>query len=184
MISLMQIIGKKSEVLEVEKNENYKSLYNSFSEYCVNLNEPLNLCVLSLGGILALQFAIEHPEAMNSLILIDARYNVPKTLFKLQNAVFNLMPDKAFIQMGLGKADFISLSKAMIDINLESGLKNIQCRSLVICGAKDKANLKAAQELQNRIPNAEILIIENANHEVNLDSPQKLAASINNFFNR
>lgn len=167
--------------LTKDKSMNYNELYNAFVEYCISLHEPLNLCGLSLGGILALQFTIEYPKVVNSLILIGARYNVPKTLFKIQNAVFKVMPNKSFTQMGIEKADFISLSKSMIDIDLENDLKSIQCRTLVICGEKDKANLKASQELQNKISNAEILIIENANHEVNLDNPQKLATSINSF---
>lgn len=35
----------------------YSNLYKSFSHYCDNFSEPLNLCGLSLGGVLALNYA-------------------------------------------------------------------------------------------------------------------------------
>ena len=100
----------------------YESLYSAFAEYCIHFHEPLNLCGLSLGGILALRLAIEHPEIVHSLILIGARYNVPKILFKIQNGIFKLMPDQTFKQMGMAKRDFISLSESMTDIDLENGI--------------------------------------------------------------
>ena len=62
------------------KSMHYESLFKAFSLYCINLNEPLNLCGLSLGGILALQFAIEHPESIHSLTLIGTRYNIKRKL--------------------------------------------------------------------------------------------------------
>ena len=166
------------------KDVNYENLFTAFSEYCLTLHEPLNLCGLSLGGILTLQFAIEYPEALCSMILIGARYNVPKTLFKIQNAIFKLMPNKSFAQMGIKKDDFINLSQSMIDIDLEKGLENIKCNTLVICGEKDKTNMRASLELKNRILNSKILIIRAAGHEVNLDSPEMLGCSINDFLNQ
>lgn len=164
------------------KSVNYKNLFDSFEKYLINLNQPLNLCGISLGGILVLEFAIKNPKVVNSLILIGSRYNMPKTLFKIQNFVFKFMPSKTFTQMGIRKADFIKLSKSMIDIELKNDLENIKCNTLVICGEKDKVNMKASLELKNKISNANILIVKNAGHEVNLDKPKKLANAINSFF--
>jgi len=48
----------------------YDTLYRTLETYCEQFEEPLNICGLSLGGILAMQYAIEHPEKMNSLVLI------------------------------------------------------------------------------------------------------------------
>ena len=44
----------------------YDTLYRTLETYCEQFEEPLNICGLSLGGILAMQYAIEHPEKMNS----------------------------------------------------------------------------------------------------------------------
>ena len=52
-----------------EKKMNYENLYNAFSDYCNNKKEKLNLCGLSLGGILAIDYAKQYPEKVNSLII-------------------------------------------------------------------------------------------------------------------
>lgn len=38
---------------------NYSNLYQVFSEYCKTYSQPLNICGLSLGGILALQYLLK-----------------------------------------------------------------------------------------------------------------------------
>ena len=142
--STIQFLEQQSEIIVpdlfsfIKGNPvNYESLYSAFAEYCIHFHEPLNLCGLSLGGILALRLAIEHPEVVHSLILIGARYNVPKILFKIQNGIFKLMPDQTFEQMGMAKRDFISLSESMTDIDLENGYININNQVI-----QDKNNKK------------------------------------------
>ena len=43
----------------------YDTLYRALETYCGQFEEPINICGLSLGGILAMQYAIEHPETVN-----------------------------------------------------------------------------------------------------------------------
>ena len=150
--------------------------------YCEQFEEPLNICGLSLGGILAMQYAIEHPEKMNSLVLIGTQYEMPKYLLKMQNLIFRIMPCSAFEKMGFQKTDFINLCKSMTELNFKHELKKISCSVLVVCGDKDKINKKASLELQQQIENAEIAIIENAGHEVNTDNPTLLGQKLNVFF--
>ena len=42
-----------------EGNCFYNKMYDAFCDYCNNISEPLNLCGLSLGAILALNYANE-----------------------------------------------------------------------------------------------------------------------------
>ena len=56
-----------------DKEVCYQVLYLAFSEYCKQFSEPVNICGLSLGGILALQYGIENPDKINSLAL---RHNI------------------------------------------------------------------------------------------------------------
>ena len=44
------------------EGEDYPALYGALERYCDGLEGPLDLCGLSLGGVLALQYAAEHPE--------------------------------------------------------------------------------------------------------------------------
>lgn len=52
------------------KEANWNNLYNSFENYCKSIPDKINICGLSLGGILALQYGIENPDKINSMILI------------------------------------------------------------------------------------------------------------------
>lgn len=163
------------------KEVTYANLYEAFSEYGRGFYEPFVICGLSLGGVLALQYSIENPEKVKSAVLIGTQYIMPKGLLKFQNAVFHFMPKKMFDMMGLAKQDAIKLSKSMMDLDFRQNFQELKCPVLVICGEKDKANKKASSELAKLLPQAELKIIENAGHEVNIDAPEKLGEILNSF---
>ncbi len=167
-----------------EKDASYSNLYTAFSEYCNNISGPLNLCGLSLGAVLALNYAIDNPKKVNSLVLIAAQYEMPKTLLKLQNIVFKFIPEKSFNSMGLSKNDFIKLTSSMMNLNFNEGLNNILCPVLLICGENDSPNKKATRNLYESISQAEIIFIKDAKHEVNNDNPKELAETLNDFHHR
>lgn len=160
----------------------YETLYRALEKYCEQFDEPLSLCGLSLGGILAMQYSIEHSEKVDSLVLIGTQYTMPKKLLKMQNVLFHFMPSSMFSKMGFQKSDFIGLCKSMIELDFTRNLENIRCRVLVLCGEKDKANRTASIDIQKRIPRAKFSIISDAGHEVNIDAPIKLGEELNNFF--
>lgn len=112
----------------------YQGLYLAFSEYCKQFSEALNICGLSLGGVLALQYGIENPDKINSLALAATQYTMPKKLLQLQSILFKLMPKRAFQGMGISKPDFISLSKSMMDLYFQNDLKHINSPVMAICG--------------------------------------------------
>ena len=62
----------------------YNNLYEAFSEYCDTYSESLNICGLSLGGILALDYVINNPKKIDSLVLVGIQYRIPKLLMILK----------------------------------------------------------------------------------------------------
>ena len=158
-----------------EDNCNYNKMYSSFCRYCNSFSEPLNFCGLSLGAVLALNYAIDFPQKVSSLILIAPQYNMPKFLLKVQNVLFKFMPESEFKDIGLKKKDFITLTNSMADMDFTSGLNKVNCPVVVICGEKDNVNKKAAIKLASELPNAKFSTIDNSGHEVNVDNPQGLA---------
>ena len=90
------------------KEMTYENIYQSFINYCENISEPINLCGLSLGGIIALNYAIDYPNKVHSIVLIGAQYKTPKGLMKFQNLIFRLMPNNSFAEMGMKKTIFLS----------------------------------------------------------------------------
>ncbi len=158
-----------------EGNCNYNKMYSSFCRYCNSFSEPLNFCGLSLGAVLALNYAIDFPDKVSSLILIAPQYNMPKFLLKVQNMLFKFMPESKFKDIGLKKKDFITLTNSMMDIDFTNSLNNVNCPAVIICGEKDNVNKKAAIKLARELPNAKLSTIVNSGHEVNVDNPQGLA---------
>ena len=165
-----------------EEKMDYKNLYKAFANYCNSKKENLNLCGLSLGGILALDYAKQYPEKVNSLIIIGAPYNIPKMAFKLQNLIFTFMPKRAFVKIGCKKTDFINLVNSMANLDIKRNLNKIESRTLVLCGENDKGNLKSSKSLYEHIQNSELEIIENSMHEINMDNPKALAEIIKEFW--
>jgi len=161
---------------------NYQNLYRAFSNYCNTVSGPINLCGLSLGGVLALNYAMDYPEKVQSLVIIAAQYKISKMLMKTQNIIFRFMPETAFKSMGLPKKHAIQLTNSMINLDLSNKIKSISCNALIICGGKDNVNKKAAKDLADSIPGARLRIVENAGHEVNKENPKELASVINMFY--
>jgi pimeloyl-ACP methyl ester carboxylesterase len=147
----------------------YENLYIAFSDYCGSIPGVLTLCGLSLGAILALHYTIEHPEKVQSLVLIAAQYKMPKVLLKLQNVMIRFVPKGTFTSLGFQKNDFIKLTSSMDELDFSDRLKDVLCSTLIVCGDKDKANKQASQDLAENMPNSVLHLIENTGHEVNLN---------------
>ena len=136
------------------KDVTYSELYSAFSEECDKENEAIVLCGLSLGAVLALNYAIDHPDKVKALVLIAAQYKMPKKLLKFQNMLFRLMPNSMFRQIGFKKADVISLCGTMAELDFRDSLHNVSCPVLIVCGEKDNANKKASKELFHYLNNS------------------------------
>ena len=165
----------------LEEGADYPHLYQGFARWCDGLSGPLHLCGLSLGGILALQYAARHPEKTASLTLIGTQYVMPKGLLRLQNVLFFLMPERLFRGSGLGKREMMSLTRSMMELNFERELKSLGCPVLILCGEKDRANRAAALEMKERLPQGELVFLPGAGHEVNVDAPEALGAVLKGF---
>lgn len=160
----------------------YKLLLKKFIGYCNTFDEPLNLCGLSLGGMLTLDYAKQFPQKVNSIILIGTPYIIPKLLFKIQKLIFYLIPQNTFLKMGLSKQAFISLINSMNGFDNSKDLDKIEIRTLILCGSKDAVNKTSAEKLHEHIKGSSLIIVENASHEINTDNPKKLSEIINAFW--
>ncbi len=127
--------------------------------YCAQAGGPVHLCGLSLGGILALDYALDHPENVKTLVLIGTPHKVPKLAFALQNVVFRFLPKSTFASMAFDKRDTFALGNSMKDLDFSGRVGEIRCSTLILCGEKDSANLKSARFLAEHIPSAELQVI-------------------------
>lgn len=160
----------------------YRNLYHNFFDYCENQDGSIDLGGLSLGAILSLNYALDRPEKVNSLILINTQYKMPQFLLSVQNVIFQVLPNSVFKKMGLPKKDAIQLMKSMKELDFSMRLSEISCKTLILCGEKDKPNRKAAKQLSNLIMDAKLKFIQNAGHEANVDNPEGMAKIIKSFW--
>lgn len=160
----------------------YQALYAAFADECDRLGGPLHLCGLSLGGILALHYASEHPQQVASLVLIGTPHQIPKAAFALQTVIFRFLPASAFQTMAFPKQDTLALSSSMRELELSGLPQRIQCPTLILCGEKDRANLKSARFFSRRIANAALTVVEGAGHALNEDAPQVIARLLDDFY--
>ena len=162
----------------------YQNLYAAFSAMCDEIEEDICLCGLSLGGVLALNYAIEHPEKIKGLVLIATQYKMPKKLLRVQNAIFRFMPKSMFQQTGFGKSDFLKLCNTMMELDFSDSIYNVSCPTLVIYGEKDRANKNASIELANMLIDAELQVFNGVGHEINIEAPDKLEETLRVFFGK
>ena len=178
------IKAENPNLFELAKNYeiNYENIYRTFCDYCNSFKEKINLCGLSLGGILSIDYAIEYSEKVNSIILVGTPYEISKKMFKLQNLIFRFMPKSTFENMGIKKNDFINLTNSMADLDIKSKVDNIKCQALILCGEKDNVNMESAKQLNRNIKASKLEIIKNAGHEVNTENPKELASIISEYW--
>lgn len=159
----------------------YANLYRAFAAQCDGLAQPIDLCGLSLGGVLALNYAIDHPQRLRTLALIATPCQMPRRLLQFQNLLFRLMPQQAFQSTGFSKADFMRLCRTMMPLDFTKKLKCITCPTLVLCGEKDTPNRAACAQLAAHL-GTELHLIPGASHEANTTAPAALATLLRSFF--
>ncbi len=162
-----------------EKDITYSSILSKLENKYADTTEPLVICGLSLGAILALDYTIRHKDKVSSLILMGVQYKVPSLLIDFQNFIFRCMPQKVFKNMGISKNSMIKLSHSMRSLDFTPKLKEIICPVTIICGEKDHANKKASIQLNTMLPQSKLYIIPNAGHEINKCAPKALSSILN-----
>ena len=164
------------------REASYPNLRIAFEAYCAQVGGSVHLCGLSLGGILALDYTLEHPENVKTLVLIGTPHKVPKAAFALQNVVFRLLPQSTFASMAFDKKNTFALGNSMRDLDFSGRVSAVQCPTLILCGEKDRANIQSARFLSQNIRGAQLQLIAQTGHVVNEENPSALAERLNEFY--
>lgn len=163
----------------------YQNLYKKVAEIIEQTPGPISLIGLSLGALLALNYTIEHPGKVQSLVLIAVQYKESQTFAKLEKKILDILPEAFFSEeLGLSKQESIQLENSLKHLDFSSDLEKISSPTLILCGEKDRLNKRAAKELVQKIPGAELKFVKGAGHEVNKYAPQELANILNEFLQK
>ncbi len=157
----------------------------------------------SLGGGIALQYALDHPEDLAGIVLIGsgARLRVhPDTLGFLEQAVqkpaifadmfteswqkvdAGFAADLLATALSLGPSVFLGDFKICDQFDVMKQLGDIDTPTLAIVGTEDVMTPpKYSQFLIDRMPNASMEMIEGGTHFVFAEFPNQVNAAIERF---
>ncbi len=172
--------------------EDYSNFLYDFTERV--LGSKFVLASHSMGGAIALDFALRFPDKLSGLILIGtgARMRVTPAIIDIfapgkSFPNFITFTDSAaanpevFKQAGIDTIyyhDFLFCD----GFNYMERIKYINTPTLVIGGTKDPIKPpKCSKYLANNIPNSHLHIIKEAGHLMMLEKPQQINASIEQF---
>jgi len=174
----------------------------SLADYVIERLQSLNisqfcLCGHSLGGMVAQQIAIMHPEQVEKLILAETSYGTKNTLWERIQTSFakpflQITPQKMLVDLSVKRygslnpkvGDYVRqemsrydhktsmrVMNAAFDYASRDKLKDIKSPTLVLVGEDNKQTHAQGKEMAHRIPNARFGVIEAANHLLNMDNP-------------
>jgi 3-oxoadipate enol-lactonase len=154
---------------------------------------PVDLCGLSLGALVALRFAGEHPDRVHRLVVCAGFARLPVHLRVLQRgmaAVVGALPEsrvrnglvsgvpEAYRARALEEVDASTVAKAMRD-GASFRLERLPpMATLVLCGERDRLNVKLSRRLAEALPDARFEVVPDAGHVANLDNPKAFNDSL------
>ena len=84
--------------------------------------------------------------------------------------------------MAFDKESTFVLGNSMKKLDFSGRVRGMRCPVLIICGEKDRSNIRSAQYLSQNIPGAELQLIEHTGHVVNEENPKALPERLNKFY--
>lgn len=141
-----------------------------------------HLCGLSLGAMVATQCALDFPDRVASLVLSGGQVHPNPALMKFQGALMRALPERLVTAPGLGKRRMLQVVDAVARTDFRGDLSRIATPTLVMCGLKDRANVPAARQLAEGIPDARLQLDPGAGHEWNTQLPEEFNARLRSFY--
>ena len=150
----------------------------------------------SLGGAVALDFAIRYPQMVSSLVLMSSFYRADEHLENIFNQFKNaldkgfgdfydlilpmvLCPDvindnrknlevlKEFASLSANTQAYIQACDAGLDFDVEEKLSQIDVPTLILAGKYDEITvLESQKELQRKITNSKLIVFDDVKHNL------------------
>ena len=144
----------------------------------------------SLGGVMAFQFQLEHPERVCAMAILNSgpgfrneevrnKWNIgcERTASSLARKGLSALSksEEVHAEWHQGVDGLVHAARGIMthqDSRMIDNLGNIEVPVLVMVGDRDKEFLGAADYMEKKISNVEKIIIKDAGHAANLDQPE------------
>ncbi len=157
---------------------------------------------ISLGGGIAFQFAVDYPELVKSLIIVNAGIEISVDSFKMKLEAFKrtfivklvgmkkmgkvlaprlfIKPEQEVLRAKLierwaenDKKAYLSAMRALLGWTVRDQLNKIKFPTLIIGSDEDYAPSSVKEEYTALIPNAKFIEIKDARHAVPMEKPKE-----------
>jgi 3-oxoadipate enol-lactonase len=171
---------------------------------------PMHVVGISMGGMVAFQLAVDAPEQVRSLVIINSGPEFPSHTLKAKLVIQSRLLMLKFMGMRrLGTAiakrlfpapehkslrhlfvdrfssndprAYESSVRAIARFSLADRLDQIRCPVLVVSSDRDYTPVSAKQAYLPQLASAKLIVIRNAGHACTLDQPDQVNTSLLDF---
>lgn len=166
---------------------------------------------LSMGGMVGQELALRHPGLVNAMVIANTTSGYPEAAQNAWQQRIGTVKDNGIESIAdavMGRyfhdqfraekastvaqfrhrlvttdtTGYIGCCNAVGTVNTTDRLANITQKTLVIAGALDQGTpISMAETLCNTIPNASLLVLDNASHLSAIESPEPFAQAVHAF---
>jgi len=171
---------------------------------------PVHVVGISLGGAIGFNLAIDHPNITKSLTVVNMGASVPiktfkeKQMFFLRIAIVKMMgmrkmgevlakrlfikPEQEELRERMAtrwaendKKAYLSSLKTLKNWSVLERLHEMKCPTLIISADEDYTPLEVKKEYTALIPDAKLVVIEDARHAVSVEKPEEFNTILMDF---
>ncbi len=161
------------------------SLADAAIAMCDELNrlraQRAHLVGLSLGGMAALQFAIDFPDRVASLVVTGNQVRMTGAQRAITKFLTRFIPGQ-LAPAGISKKKLIALVDSVGRADMRDGFARIIAPTLVLCGTEDHSSLPFAQELAAGVRGAELQLVPGADADWAAYQPAEFMQRLTTFY--
>lgn len=146
-------------------------------------DQPVHLCGMSLGALVAAQVAAEHPASVRRLILQGASIR-PADRGRRAIRFYRSRLGWWYMKVGSDLPDrstLLTVVDAAEEADITDFLPRIAAPTLILCGARDKECLLDAQPLADAIPLARLVVVPHTGHMMPITAAKAFNAIVDGF---
>jgi pimeloyl-ACP methyl ester carboxylesterase len=172
--------------------------------------EQAHLVGISLGGAIAFQCALDHPEMLKTLTIVnsapllglndqEARQEIDRRVGIVQQMGMQAMGQSlapglfpkpehaalrgAFIERWAANdpAAYIAATRAMAGWNVLNQISTIHCPTLILTADQDYSPVSVKEAYTKLMPNARLVVLPDAHHAAPMETPVQFNAALRTF---
>jgi len=171
---------------------------------------PLHVVGISMGGMVAFELVVHFPELLRSMVIVNSYPEMRVETFREYLQIWRRYIFLELLGMrGTGlmlgrhlfpkpeqrdlqelfivrwaendKRAYRESLRAIVNWNVEEHLSEIRCPVLVVASDQDYMSLEEKKNYVAKIPNAKLVVIEDARHAVTAERPRQFNAIVKEF---